>query len=160
MNSALVEFVRRSNEIEGISGEPQEHEVRAHADFLAAGALTEGLVTDLAALLTGGYGRLRDTPGMNVRVGPHLPPPGGPMVAAELRGLLRRINEGHIDPWTAHVEYEMLHPFMDGNGRTGRAIWLWHCGGVGALDDLPPLGFLHAFYYETLRHVQAGQGDR
>jgi hypothetical protein len=50
-------------------------------------------------------------------------------------------------PLEAHVRYETLHPFTDGNGRTGRALWYWMMVGSSRAD----LGFLHAFYYQTLK---------
>ena len=50
--------------------------------------------------------------------------------------------------WALHKHFESLHPFLDGNGRTGRALWLWMMGGIAQV----PLGFLHTFYYQTLRY--------
>ena len=81
---------------------------------------------------------------MNVRVGIHLPPDGGPNMIRLLVGVLR----DHIDPWTCHVAFEDLHPFMDGNGRTGRAVWAHKMITLGALPFALP--FLHRFYYQTL----------
>ena len=52
-------------------------------------------------------------------------------------------------PFGIHLRYETLHPFMDGNGRSGRILWAWQM----LHHDIAPgirLGFLHAFYYQTL----------
>ena len=46
--------------------------------------------------------------------------------------------------------YEMLHPFMDGNGRSGRALWAWMMLRLG--QDPFALLFLHRFYYQTLEN--------
>ena len=48
--------------------------------------------------------------------------------------------------YVLHCRYESLHPFTDGNGRSGRALWLWMMGGI----EEAPLGFLHTWYYQSL----------
>lgn len=90
---------------------------------------------------------LRDQPGMNVWVGSYAAPPGGPEMGRRLTAVLKAANKG-ADPWQTHVAFEKLHPFLDGNGRTGRAIWAWQMRLLGR--DPFALPFLHSFYYQTL----------
>ena len=49
--------------------------------------------------------------------------------------------------WQTHNDYENLHPFTDGNGRSGRMLWAWQMRND---DDAMARGFLHTFYYQTL----------
>lgn len=92
---------------------------------------------------------LRTVPGMNSRVGPESfrPPPGGPEMMDRFVDLMRRANEGE-HPYKIHQEYLTLHPFRDGNGRTGRVLWAW-----GMINqNLRPwlkVGFLRAWYYQS-----------
>lgn len=91
---------------------------------------------------------IRNLPGMDVRVNRHVPPKGGPGVVEALEGLLRVTPEA--DPWEVHCSYQTLHPFTDGNGRSGRALWLWMMLNQGADPWVMERGFLHTFYYQTL----------
>ena len=55
-----------------------------------------------------------------------------------------------MDAWTAHNEFEKIHPFQDFNGRMGRLIWLSKAINEGYVFSIL---FLHAYYYQTLQHV-------
>ena len=36
-----------------------------------------------------------------------------------------------LEALSAHLAFEAIHPFRDGNGRTGRMIYWWHCHQLG-----------------------------
>jgi hypothetical protein len=145
---SLSDFVRESNHIEGIHRAPSAAEIHATERFLALPQVTISSLIDLVAVYAPNA-RPRFVEGLNVRVGAHVPPPGGPMVQRRLVSMLE--NEDHPrDAYEMHVEYETVHPFTDGNGRSGRALWLWYMGGI----EKAPLGFLHHFYYQTLQRAR------
>lgn len=154
--SPLERFVAESNRIEGYLRLPTQVEIDAHAEFLSLRAIILGDVLNFVRRVAGA--ELRDRPGMNVRVGPHIPPLGGPDVREDLKVLLQQVNmhargePGGLPPFPAHVAYETLHPFMDGNGRSGRVLWAWSMQRAG-MDPLA-IGFLHRFYYQALNGLQ------
>lgn len=153
LNLALLQdFVAESNRIEGIHREPLAQEVQATSEFITAPQLTVVRVKALVAVYQPNA-RLRNKVGLDVRVGNHVPLPGGPVIEEELGMLLTWANSGAPDPYEVHCRYETLHPFTDGNGRSGRAIWLWQM--VKIYNRLPPLGFLHTWYYQSLQHCDA-----
>jgi len=148
----LSRFVAESNRVEGISRPPTEREIAAHEAFLDLPAIEVADLENLVAVCTDRRGRLRGQFGMDVIVGQRIPPPGGIAVVEGLRELLISVNCCERTPWQAHVEYECLHPFLDGNGRSGRALWAWQMWRDG-LDPFA-LPFLHRFYYQTLDNAR------
>lgn len=152
----LDDFVRESNRIEGIVRVPGDlqiaREMVATQEFVNCDYPTVKLLCAFVATVTSPAlhpGLLRNKPRMDVRVGLHRPPPGCPEIEVALETILRNLNK--LTSFQAHVEYECLHPFTDGNGRSGRVLWLWMQGGKA------PLGFLHQWYYQTLDAAQ-GRG--
>lgn len=67
---------------------------------------------------------------MRVQVGGYVPPPPGE-VPGLMRGLLDWWNDDApalspvLSSAIVHYRFEAIHPFADGNGRTGRALALW-----------------------------------
>lgn len=139
----LEDFVRESNRIEGILRDPFEDEIGAHERLLLLDKITVPEMEAFVAIIQPGA-ILRREVGLNVRVGNHIAPPGGPIIEAQLGDLLA----GDLGAYKKHCVYETLHPFTDGNGRSGRALWLWQMSGEA------PIGFLHRFYYQTLDAVR------
>lgn len=140
----LIDFVRESNRIENIHRDPTPNEVHAHKRFLEAPEISVQLLEDFVAAIEPGA-ILRRKVGLNVRVWKHIAPPGGPGIEINLKDILSAVNYHSHSAHSIHLAYEELHPFTDGNGRSGRVLWLWMLGGV-----VTPELFLHKFYYQTL----------
>ena len=139
---SLVDFITESNAIEGIFRTVGYPEMSAYREFLSETPTVESLQKLVSVVQPGA--ELREHQGMNVSVGNHRPPMGGLHIRYLLESLLDLKSP---DAHKRHLRYEDLHPFMDGNGRSGRALWLHDMGGIYNA----PLGFLHMFYYQTLQ---------
>jgi Fic family protein len=147
----LIEFVQESNKIEGIdrSYEPSRFnkEIKAHERLLEIPTLSSQDIKNFVSEIDPTI-KIRDKTGMNVSVGNYFPPKGSSLIRSLLDNILKYMSDN--DAYTTHIKYERLHPFMDVNGRSGRAIWAWQM----SKENKDPfyLGFLHTFYYQTLEH--------
>ena len=139
----LEQFVTESNRIERIASFTYA-DYDAHVRFLALGRTPT--VDDMQEFVSAVQPNavLRDAPGLNVIVGRHRPPAGGPHIRETLDTILQSLDRG---AYAIHRAYENLHPFTDGNGRSGRVLWLYMMGGI----ENAPLGFLHHWYYQSLQ---------
>lgn len=149
MIEGLRDFVRESNKIEGIDYSKDNAHLIALTVFLNLDRITvEDMESFVSSVQPGA--RLRISDHMNVRIGGHVPIGGGPVVKTMLMDILRSANTHTVTAFHNHLAYENLHPFMDGNGRSGRALWLWQM--KPSLVECS--SFLHMFYYQTLMYTR------
>jgi len=132
-----------------------------HEDILKLHAIIGGMVMD-----QGRAGRYRD---IRVRVGRYLPPPPE-QVSGLMSELLGWWND-EASKWSPvvtsaiiHYRFEEIHPFADGNGRTGRTLALWELYRRGF--DTHHIFSVDEFYwenrpryYESLDAVRKARGD-
>lgn len=154
-DSLLYEFLTENNAIEGIFRAPTDAEMNVTRRFLAFSQIRVLDLINLVEIYAPGH-VIRAKRGLNVRVGDYVAPPGGPEIVDSLRELLRSANDPSIttSPWSTHLEYENLHPFTDGNGRSGRTLWVWQM--LRQNKDPFAIRFLHRFYYQTLSESRQG----
>ncbi len=117
---AIKEFVIESNAIERIFREPTQEEIDEFIRFMSLSAITIEELKNFVSIYQPDT-KLRDQYDMNVRVGRYIPPFGGPDMPQHLNQILN----SNLSAYKLHFNYEKLHPFMDCNGRSGRALWAW-----------------------------------
>jgi Fic family protein len=65
---------------------------------------------------------------------------------AHLNGMLRQVGS-EDKAKELHVQYEHIHPFFDGNGRTGRIFYNWHRMRIGLPVQIIHYGKEQQEYY-------------
>ncbi|MCP5470231.1 MAG: Fic family protein [Chlamydiales bacterium] len=139
-NDALFQSVAD----EGKSGDPYTKEVYRYHEALWFGfeaitqkkrLLSSHLFEQIAEKITGNQGGIRKLPGTQLKSATgkviYIPPEGEGVIREHLEHLVHFIyQESRFDPLVrmalVHYQFEAIHPFYDGNGRTGRILNLLH----------------------------------
>lgn len=149
----LLGFAIESNNIEGIYNE------RAHLNHAAAlkkflepeRIKIDHLVEFVTSIQPDAHLRLTDY--HRVFIGGHAAPKGS-LNLQRLAQIVSGANDNFKTPNVIHQAYEHAHPFTDGNGRSGRALWLWQMIAHHNYDGY--YKFLQMYYYMTLSESYRG----
>jgi len=131
------EHIRESNLIEGIDDPAEDNRSMAAWRWLQTKVgINESVLLELHKRIT--HGQLPDSESghfriIQVYVGNHVPPN-----AINVPHLVMQWRADMLDmtPKQAHVKFEKIHPFVDGNGRTGRMLMWWHERKLGQAPTL------------------------
>jgi fido (protein-threonine AMPylation protein) len=125
------EHIRHSNLIEGIDSRAEDTRSRAAWQWLEKQTIIwPSTMLELHRRIT--VKQLPETQAghfrtVHVRVGNHVPPPPVIAQAQIIDWTLELMKNWHnLDPKAMHIRFEQIHPFIDGNGRTGRMLMWWH----------------------------------
>lgn len=127
--------IRESNLIEGIDNPDFDDQAMIAWDYLEnqpklthhVVRKTQKIITLLQAdLMPHQRGYYRDMSETNVRVGSFQAPHYSEVETMMENWLLSMDYPENVDPKAAHRAFELIHPFVDGNGRTGRMLMWWH----------------------------------
>jgi len=129
--------------------------------------ITTNLCVKIVQCIKQNNASIRNTPGTTLSNNQgkviYTPPSGEQIIREKLANLEKFINEDEtIDPLIKmailHYQFEAIHPFSDGNGRTGRILLLLYLK-ISALLDTPAI-YLSEYiikykieYYRCLRDV-------
>lgn len=118
--------------------------LRVGFESLASRPVTTQTAIDICSHIHGRQAVIRDQAGTfigNPRTGARIytPPEGKAVVLDHLSAWERFLHADHgIDPLVsmalAHYQFEAIHPFFDGNGRTGRVLSMLHLIENGLLE--------------------------
>lgn len=159
---------------ERLANDPQSKEVLRYREALWHGfnalkekPLSTNLLIDLVSIIKNKKMDVRKIPGTRIgnTIGEtiYTPPEGESVIRDKLSNLEKFIHaEDQIDPLVKlaimHYQFEAIHPFSDGNGRTGRIMNILFLIEKGLLER--PVLFLSHYilktkssYYKLLREV-------
>lgn len=181
LSSEIENIVTTNDELykaasdEKLSTDPQSKEILRYREALWYGyknlkkkPLSTNLFIEIAEIIKDKKNMgIRRVPGTKIANSKgeviYTPPEGESIIRDKLAQLEKFIHhEEKLDPLVklalAHYQFEAIHPFTDGNGRTGRIINILFLVEQGLLDK--PVLFLSHYilnkrqaYYEGLRHV-------
>lgn len=152
MDFDLKKYVHESNLIEEIDDEEFDHQsilawdylkqqkTLSHTTICTVQKTITKLQKDLARQERGFY---RDQTMQNVWIGGR-PAANYSMVRPLMENFLLDYKDGAKDPLIAHLRFEKVHPFVDGNGRTGRMLMWW----MEIKNGQKPTLFLNSEKYE------------
>jgi len=134
------------------------------------GMLTTNMMIEMQAKIEDNHAGIRKLPGTvlkNAATGAtvYTPPSGEEEIRSLLANLEKYMNEemDNVDPLiklaVIHYQFESIHPFYDGNGRTGRIVNVLYLVMKGLLDS--PILYLSSYiiqnkdeYYRLLQSVR------
>lgn len=145
----MREYLRENNLIEGIDDYEQDKQAMVAWRWLAEQrSMNTTVIKRVHKLLT--Y-KQRDLGAeykgvfrpIQVYIGNHVPPP--PIQVQ--KEMTRWVHEFMgLEPKESHIRFETIHPFVDGNGRTGRMLMWWHERKLGREPTLLKADERHEYY--------------